>query len=114
MAACAEGADEAYDAFAAAHGRRHASLAEYELRRRTFAENVAFVAAHNNGLERTFTMALNRFADWTQVRPLTLLCLRVDMLVDIKAKSFNNTPFMLTWVSSHNAMNNALLRIMTV
>ena len=70
----AEGGDEAYDAFAAEHGRRHTSLAEYEHRARVFAGSAALVAAHNAAPGRGFTLALNGFADWTQVLPLRSGC----------------------------------------
>lgn len=64
---CTDGGDELYDAFAAEHGRRHGSLAEYEHRRSVFHSNRQLVEAHNAQNGRNFTLGINRFADWTQV-----------------------------------------------
>jgi Cathepsin propeptide inhibitor domain (I29) len=64
------GSDPEYDAFTATHGRRHASRLEYELRRSVYSENRRYVEAHNaaaNG-PSAHRLALNRFADWTDVR----------------------------------------------
>ena len=66
---CAEGGNAEYDAFAATYGRRHTSLAEYQHRLGVFQSNRQLVEAHNSNGGRSFTMALNRYADWTQVRP---------------------------------------------
>ena len=67
-ACCAVGGNAEYDAFAAAHGRRHASPAEYQHRLGVFQANSQLVEAHNKAGRRNFTLALNRFADWTQAR----------------------------------------------
>ncbi|CAL8467551.1 g7089 [Coccomyxa elongata] len=61
-----EGGDELYDEFAAAHGRRHASAAEYEHRRTMFHSNRLLVETHNAANSHNYTLALNRFADWSQ------------------------------------------------
>jgi hypothetical protein len=74
----AAGADELYDAFAAEHGRRHASLSEYEHRRAVFHGNRQLIEAHNSA-GHNFTLAINRFADWTQV------CLRAYHTMDLDA-----------------------------
>ncbi|EIE24547.1 cysteine proteinase [Coccomyxa subellipsoidea C-169] len=60
-----EGGDELYDEFAAAHGRRHGSAAEYEHRRGVFHSNRLYVDTHNSA-QRNYSLALNRYADWSQ------------------------------------------------
>ena len=63
------GGDAGYDSFlggALGAGRRHASLAEYRRRAAVFGRNVARIAAHNARSGRTFSMAMNRFGDWTR------------------------------------------------
>ena len=76
---CAAG-DEVYDDFAAAHGRRHSTPQEYEHRRQVFHDNRKFIEdwnseAHNS---ESHMLALNHFADWTQV------CMRLSpILLDL-------------------------------
>lgn len=65
---CAVG-DEVYDDFAATYGRRHSTPEEYEHRRQVFHDNRKFIEdwnseAHNS---ESHMLALNHFADWTQV-----------------------------------------------
>lgn len=69
----AEGGDALYDAFSVEHGRRHASLAEYEHRKNVFHQNRLYIEAHNEA-GRNFSMALNRFADWTQASRAFATC----------------------------------------
>ena len=57
--------DADFAAFEAKHGRRYASEAEREYRRAAFAENAAFVAAHNSVSSAPYTLALNHWADRT-------------------------------------------------
>ncbi len=59
--------DAAYDAFAAAHGRTHASEAVYRWRLGAYRANMATIAAHNARPGRAYSMAPNRYADWTEV-----------------------------------------------
>lgn len=68
------GASEAYDAFALAHGRRHSSRVEYLLRAAVFESVSAFVSSHN-AASRSFSVAINRWADCTEeeFRRLVLL-----------------------------------------
>ncbi len=64
----------AYDAFAAEHGRSHSSHQEYAYRLGVYLDNVELIdqwnleAASGNGPHR-HTLAVNKFADWTEVPP---------------------------------------------
>lgn len=72
---------EEYEAFTATHGRVHLSVDEYIMRANLFAKNKAFIDTWNRGVQAdaaaaaangaappvNFTMAVNRFADWTEV-----------------------------------------------
>ncbi len=92
-----EGGDELYDDFAAAHGRRHASAAEYEHRRTVFHSNRLLVEAHNAANSHNYSLALNRFADWSQVCPAFLpeqtILSKARLLMSIKVPRH---PFHLT------------------
>lgn len=57
--------DPEYDAFMHKSGRRHASQEQYDGRRDTYHDNKQLVEACN-AANRTYTCALNRFADWTR------------------------------------------------
>ena len=61
------GEDPVYDAFLSSHGaaRRHGSLAEYRRRAELHAANAARIEAHN-AANRSYTMAMNKFGDWTR------------------------------------------------
>lgn len=56
-----------YDDFLLTHGvkRKHASLSEYRLRSSIFEKNSAMIAQHN-AANQSYTMAMNRFGDWTR------------------------------------------------
>lgn len=60
--------DAQYDAFLAEHApnRRHSSLNDYNRRREIFIENLQMIELHNQKDDRTFTMAMNRFGDWSK------------------------------------------------
>ena len=60
--------DAAYDSFLAAHGAGRAlrSLGEYAMRAELFRSNAALIAAHN-AANRSYTLRMNRFGDWTRV-----------------------------------------------
>lgn len=74
--------DDEYGAFAAAHGRVHATVGEHAMRAALYAKNKAFIEAWNEGVRAdaataavngaappvNYTMAVNRFADWTEAR----------------------------------------------
>lgn len=59
--------DDEYDAFALQHGRSHVSEVDYELRKQVYHYNKQFVEEWNAkpASERSHTVALNKFADWT-------------------------------------------------
>lgn len=66
--------DPEYDAFLASpHGaaRTLSSLGEYRTRAAVLRSNLALIEAHNNAAAANgaggFTLAPNRFADWTEV-----------------------------------------------
>ena len=69
------GGHSEYDQFLASIGgsRRHKSLEEYKMRSLVFEENHLKIQKHNAGQDRTFTMKLNKFADWTREEYLSLL-----------------------------------------
>ncbi|KAL6610463.1 hypothetical protein ACP70R_040432 [Stipagrostis hirtigluma subsp. patula] len=54
-----------FEAWCAEHGRAYATLEERARRLAAFADNAAFVAAHNAGSGRSYTLALNAYADLT-------------------------------------------------
>jgi hypothetical protein len=68
------GGDAAYDKFLSVHGagRWHASLAEYTRRRDIYAGNAAMIQAHN-AANRSYTMAMNRFGDWSREERMAVL-----------------------------------------
>ena len=76
---CFPGGDEVYDDFAATFGRRHATPEEYKHRRAVFHDNRKFIEDWNTEAQSSDThmLALNHFADWTQVcmLPFAFLCL---------------------------------------
>ena len=49
------------------HGRQHADQEEYDLRLQTYAAHKALIEEHN-AANLTWKLAINKFADWTQVR----------------------------------------------
>ena len=57
----------AYDAFAAKHGRVHASSEEYARRLGIYKANVEFISRHNAQNSKSHTLAVNHFADWSEV-----------------------------------------------
>lgn len=67
------GRDAVYDAFAAEHGRVHASAAEYEHRLGVFRSNIELIERHNARKDRSHTLAANRFADWTEDEFLSII-----------------------------------------
>ena len=62
------GQDPHYDLFSAAHGRRHDGPVEYQQRLATFRSNALRVVGHNADSAKPYRMAINRFADWSEVR----------------------------------------------
>jgi Cathepsin propeptide inhibitor domain (I29) len=58
----------AYDAFAAEHGRVHGSPEEYARRLGIYRANVDFISRHNAQNSKSHTLAVNHFADWSEVR----------------------------------------------
>lgn len=69
------GGDAQYDAFLLEHAprRRHSSLADYNRRKDIFSANVHMIDLHNKKPDRTFTMTMNRFGDWTREERLAVL-----------------------------------------
>jgi C1A family cysteine protease len=64
-----------YDAFVATghgRGRVHANLQEYRHRASLFQKNTAMIAQHN-AANKTFTMAMNKFGDWTREEYLAVM-----------------------------------------
>ena len=61
------GGDLAYAVFSLAHGRRHSSVADYRQRLTSFQRSVGLIATHNARKEKSYSLALNKFADWTEV-----------------------------------------------
>lgn len=63
---------EAYNSFAAQHGRVHKSHSEHVLRQRVYEANVKLIEDWNAGISaspgapRRHTLAINKFADWTE------------------------------------------------
>jgi Papain family cysteine protease/Cathepsin propeptide inhibitor domain (I29) len=69
------GEDEEYDVFLTTghgRGRTHASLQEYRHRLSLFQKNSAIITAHN-AANKSFTMAMNRFGDWTREEFLAVM-----------------------------------------
>lgn len=60
------GLSAAYDAHALAHGRRHSGREEYALRAAVFEGVAGLVRAHNADPRAGYTMAVNKWADWTE------------------------------------------------
>ena len=58
----------AYAVFSAAYGRRHLNDADYTARLGSFQRSVGLIAAHNAQQNKSYSLALNKFADWTEVR----------------------------------------------
>lgn len=93
----AHATDVEYGVFAAQHGRVHGSAADYEMRAALFAKNKAFIDAWNDGVRTdaaaaaangaappvNYTMAVNRYADWTEVCAARALCgtLRIQGII---------------------------------
>jgi Cathepsin propeptide inhibitor domain (I29) len=65
-----------YDDFVATHGRQHASEHERHARSILFQQHSAAIRQHNAQPGRTYSLALNRFADWTRAEYRALLGLR--------------------------------------
>jgi len=69
------GEDEEYDAFLTTghgKGRTHTSLQEYRHRLILFQKNAAMISAHN-AQNKSFTMAMNKFGDWTREEFLAVM-----------------------------------------
>lgn len=66
---CCAAGDADYDWFLSSHAplRVLSSLAEYRLRAETYRTNAAMIAAHNAAPNRTYTLQMNRFGDWSRV-----------------------------------------------
>ena len=69
------GGHEGYDAFLREFGgdRKHRSLSEYWHRSSIFEMNHNTIEEHNANPERTFTMKMNKFGDWSREEFLSLL-----------------------------------------
>ncbi|GAB4814889.1 hypothetical protein N2152v2_001935 [Parachlorella kessleri] len=69
------GGDQEYDSFLSAHGKGRAlrSLTEYRMRAEVYRSNAALIAAHNAAPNQTYSMAMNRFGDWTREEVLALM-----------------------------------------
>jgi len=65
--------ESAYAAFLEKHGHRAMDSVSYKERLTTFARTQAQVAAHNKNPSRTWTAAVNRFADYTEAEKKQLL-----------------------------------------
>ena len=63
----APGSDSAYALFSAVHGRRHESGADFRGRLGAFQRSVGLIAAHNAAPNKSYTLAVNKFADWSEV-----------------------------------------------
>ena len=63
----APGGDSAYALFSAVHGRRHESHADFSNRLGAFQRSVGLIAAHNGAPNKSYTLAINKFADWSEV-----------------------------------------------
>ena len=59
-----ESNDAAFLAFAGKHGKSFKSFDEYKMRLEQFKKTVRFIEDHNS-LERTYTLGINEFSDWT-------------------------------------------------
>ena len=57
--------DDAFHAWKSVHGRTYATEAEHQRRSAIFQDNVRRINAHNANEARTYTLAVNRFADMT-------------------------------------------------
>ncbi len=64
---CHAGRDPHYDLFSALHGRQHADTADYQRRLATYRSNALHIVGHNADSAKPYRMAINRFADWTEV-----------------------------------------------
>ena len=64
------GRDPHYDLFSALHGRQHADAADYQRRLATYRSNALHIVGHNADSAKPYRMAINRFADWSEVRAL--------------------------------------------
>ena len=53
-----------YQKYVAEYGKSYTSAEEFDFRFQTFVENVRIIDAHN-AQDSTFTMGVNKFADWT-------------------------------------------------
>ena len=62
------GRDPGYDLFSRHHGRQHADHADYKRRLATYRSNTLRIVGHNADAAKSYHMAVNRFADWTEVR----------------------------------------------
>lgn len=63
----AVGDDSAYALFSAVHGRTHESHADFSVRLGAFRSSLGLIAAHNAKADKSYTLAINKFADWTEV-----------------------------------------------
>ncbi|KAK9844357.1 hypothetical protein WJX74_001261 [Apatococcus lobatus] len=61
----AHGDDAEYLAFCEEFGRHHADQKEYERRRETYSTHKALIE-ETNASNRTYKLAINKYADWTQ------------------------------------------------
>lgn len=71
-----DGDDDEYLAFCNEYGRHHADKSEYEMRRQTFSSHKSLIE-ETNAANRTYKLAINKYADWTQVRPVMLLIMSI-------------------------------------
>lgn len=58
--------DREYDLHSLQHGRKHSSPAEYHTRLGYFTTNKLMVETHNENSDNTYTLGLNKFADWSE------------------------------------------------
>lgn len=57
-----------YALFSAVHGRQHESHADFGVRLGAFQRSMGLIAAHNAKVNKSYTLAINKYADWTEVR----------------------------------------------
>jgi C1A family cysteine protease len=52
--------------FTAVHGKNYATKEEFEYRAALFKETLAKIQVENTNVENTFTVGINKFADWSK------------------------------------------------
>jgi C1A family cysteine protease len=84
--------------YIAKFGKSYGTKEEFEFRAEQFKKNLALLAEENARNENTFTVGINKFADWTPAEYKRILSYKPTRGVQVEASSYNvSIPSSIDW-----------------